>query len=205
MEQKQYSEVKTSSEGGALAGSSVLCYSAAVEVLRFGLGSQMSRKIHFPSLQTVVSVSVMEGLRIDLNYLGCLEKLSEEEADLKSCNKQHSSFHDNLLFSTCLPAASAINTISASLSVSKVWTRERIFGGMFPVDLDQSILNFLSIHQTPICSLGFLSSDPLTWFIIVLLKTYCPLTLLTFSFGSLFFFYISNQPYYFQVVQWGRG
>lgn len=112
MEQKQYSEVKTSSEGGALAGSSVLCYSAAVEVLRFGLGSQMSRKIHFPSLQTVV--------RIDLNYLGCLEKLSEEEADLKSCNKQHSSFHDNLLFSACLPAASTINTISASLSVSKV-------------------------------------------------------------------------------------
>lgn len=93
---------------------------AAVEVLRFGLGSQISRKIHFPSLQTVVSVSVMEGLRIDLNYLGCLEKLSEEEADLKSCNKQHSSFHDNLLFSACLPAASTINTISASLSVSKV-------------------------------------------------------------------------------------
>lgn len=120
MEQKQYSEVKTSSEGGALAGSSVLCYSAAVEVLRFGLGSQMSRKIHFPSLQIVVSVSVMEGLRIDLNYLGCLEKLSEEEADLKSCNKQHSSFHDNLLFSVCLPAASTINTISAFLSVSKV-------------------------------------------------------------------------------------
>lgn len=191
MEQKQYSEVKTSSEGGALAGSSVLCYSAAVEVLRFGLGSQMSRKIHFPSLQTVVSVSVMEGLRIDLNYLGCLEKLSEEEADLKSCNKQHSSFHDNLLFSACLPAASTINTISASLSVSKVWTRERIFWGMFP-DLDQSILNFLSIHQTPICSLSFLSSDPLTSFkpTALCLCWLSPLVPFSFSFCT---FLINHQ------------
>ena len=65
--------------------------SAAVRVLRFGLGSQDEQKNPFPSLQTVVSVSVIEGLGIDLNYLGCLEKLSEEEADLKSCNEQHTS------------------------------------------------------------------------------------------------------------------
>lgn len=50
------------------------------------------QKNPFPALQTVVSVSVIEGLRIDLNYLGCLEKLSGEEADLKSCNKQHTSW-----------------------------------------------------------------------------------------------------------------
>lgn len=49
------------------------------------------QKNPFPSLQTVVSVSVIEGLRIDLNYLGCLQKLSEVEADLKSCNKQQTS------------------------------------------------------------------------------------------------------------------
>lgn len=56
---------------------------AATEVLRSGLGSRKSRKNPFPSLQTVVSLSVIEGLRIDLNYLGCLEKMSEEGADLK--------------------------------------------------------------------------------------------------------------------------
>lgn len=43
------------------------------------------QKNPFPSLQTVVSLSVIEGLRIDLNYHGCPGKLSEEgEADLKS-------------------------------------------------------------------------------------------------------------------------
>lgn len=47
------------------------------------------QKNPFPSAQTVVSVSVIEGLRIDLNYLDCLEKLSEEGADLKRRNKQH--------------------------------------------------------------------------------------------------------------------
>lgn len=35
------------SEGSAQAVSA-FCYSAAIQVLRFGLGPQMSRKIHFP-------------------------------------------------------------------------------------------------------------------------------------------------------------
>lgn len=47
------------------------------------------QKNPFPPLPTVVSAPAIEGLRIDLNYLGCLQKLSEVEADLKSCNKQH--------------------------------------------------------------------------------------------------------------------
>lgn len=43
----------------------------------------------FPSLQTVVNVFVIEGLGIDLNYLGCLQKWSEVEAE--SCNEQRNS------------------------------------------------------------------------------------------------------------------
>lgn len=49
------------------------------------------QKNPFPPAQTVVSESVIEGLGIDWNYLDCLEKLSEELVDLKSCNKQLSS------------------------------------------------------------------------------------------------------------------
>lgn len=41
------------------------------------------KKIHFPSLQTAVRASVIEGLRIDLNYFGCLQKLSKRGGRLK--------------------------------------------------------------------------------------------------------------------------
>ena len=84
---KQHSagEGQKRQEGGSCRGPSALHFGcgAPAEVLRFGLGSWKSRKNPFPSLQTVVSLSVIEGLRIDLNYLGCLEKMSGEGADLK--------------------------------------------------------------------------------------------------------------------------
>lgn len=45
---------------------------AVWRVLGFGLDEQ-KKKIHSPrSLQTLVRVSVIEGLRIDLNYRCCL-------------------------------------------------------------------------------------------------------------------------------------
>ena len=51
MEEKRHSvgeSKNVKSEGRAAAVGGVLCYHTAVVVLGFGLGSQMSRKIHFP-------------------------------------------------------------------------------------------------------------------------------------------------------------
>lgn len=89
--QRYVKERKGAMNVGAAQAGGAFCYGAASEVLRFGLGPSDEQKNPFPSAQTVVSVSVSEGLGIDLNYLDCLEKSSEGEADLKSCYKQHTS------------------------------------------------------------------------------------------------------------------
>lgn len=50
MEKMQHyvKERKNVTNAGAAQAGGAFCYSAAGEVLRYGLGPQMSRKIHFP-------------------------------------------------------------------------------------------------------------------------------------------------------------